>query len=153
MKKQAAEASSLVDFALWGGLVPSNLAYLDELAACGVVGFKAFMSNSGIEDFPSVNDQTLYEGMLRAARLQKLVAVHAEDEQQTSTLARYAIAQGRTGIRDYLASRPVSAELKAINRAIYMAEETGCALHIVHVSSGSGVVLVAEARARGIDVS
>ena len=62
LKRQAAQASSLVDFALWGGLVPENLAYLDELAACGVVGFKAFMSNSGIEDFPSVDDQTLYAG-------------------------------------------------------------------------------------------
>jgi allantoinase len=153
LKREAAEASSLVDFALWGGLVPSNLACLDELAACGVVGFKAFMSNSGIEDFQSVDDQVLYEGMVQAARLHKLVAVHAEDEQQTSILARQAIAQGRTGIRDYLASRPVSAELNAISRAIRIAEETGCALHIVHVSSGSGVGLVAEARARGIDVT
>jgi allantoinase len=153
LKRQAAQASSLVDFALWGGLVPANLAYLDELAACGVVGFKAFMSNSGIEDFPSVDDQVLYEGMVRAARLHKLVAVHAEDERLTAELARQAIAQGHTGIRDYLASRPVAAELDAIKRAIQMAEEIGCALHIVHVSCGSGVALVAEARARGVDVT
>ncbi len=153
LKRQAAEASSLVDFALWGGLVPANLACLDELAACGVVGFKAFMTNSGIEDFPSVDDQVLYEGMARAAKLHKLVAVHAEDERLTSELARQAIAQGHTGIRDYLASRPVAAELDAIKQAIRPAAETGCALHIVHVSCGSGVALVAEARARGIDVS
>jgi len=153
LKRQAAQASSLVDFALWGGLVPENLACLDELATCGVIGFKAFMSNSGIEDFPSVDDQTLYEGMARAARLHKLVAVHAEDDRLTTELAQQAIAQGRTSIRDYLASRPVAAELDAIKRAIQIAEETGCALHIVHVSCGSGVTLVAEARARGIDVT
>src|SRR5215469_9163480 len=100
LKKQAAQASSLVDFALWGGLVPENLACLDELASCGVVGFKAFMSNSGIEDFPPVDDQVLYEGMARAARLHKLVAVHAEDNQLTGELAQQAMAQGRTGIRD-----------------------------------------------------
>lgn len=153
LKRQAAQASSLVDFALWGGLVPENLACLDELAACGVVGFKAFMSNSGIEDFPSVNDQILYEGMAQAAKLHKIVAVHAEDDHLTGKLARQAIAQGRTGLRDYLASRPVAAELDAIKRAIQIAQETGCALHIVHVSCGSGIALVAEAQARGVDVS
>lgn len=153
LKRQAAEATALVDFGLWGGLVPENLAQLDELAACGVVGFKAFMCNSGIEDFDAVDDQTLYAGMEIAARLHKLVAVHAEDEQLTSSLTRQALAGGRDGIRAYLNSRPVEAELSAIRRAISMAEETGCALHIVHVSSGSGVALVAEARARGSDVS
>src|SRR5579859_4562333 len=153
LKRQAAQASSLVDFALWGGIVPENISRLDELAACGVIGFKAFMCNSGIEDFSSVDDQVLYEGMARAAKLHKLVAVHAEDDRLTGELARQAIAQGRTSIRDYLASRPVVAELDAIKRAIQIAEETGCALHIVHVSCGSGVTLVAEARARGIDVS
>jgi allantoinase len=153
LKRQAAEVSAIVDFGLWGGLVPENLAQLDELAACGVVGYKAFMCKSGIEDFPAVDDQTLYEGMKRAARLHKLVAVHAEDEWLTNALAQQALAQGRAGVRDYLNSRPIKAELDAIGRAIEMAEETGCSLHIVHVSSGSGVALVAEARARGSDIS
>ncbi len=153
LKRRAAEASSLVDFGLWGGLVPQNLEHLEELAACGVMGYKAFMCNSGIEDFSAVDDATLYAGMQVAARLGLLVAVHAEDEQITSALARQAQAQGRTGVRAYLDSRPVVAELNAIRRAISMAEQTGCALHIVHVSSGSGVALVAEARARGSDIT
>ena len=153
LKRQSAQATSLVDFGLWGGLVPDNLSRLEELAECGVVGFKAFMSNSGIEDFTAVDDTQLYAGMSRAARLNKLVAVHAEDEQLTSQLARQAQQEGRTGIRDYLASRPVVAELNAIQRAIEIAEETGCELHIVHVSSGRGVMLVVEARARGVRVS
>ena len=45
------------------------------------------------------------------------------------------------------------AELEAIGRAIAFAAETGCALHVVHVSSGRGVALVAQARARGLDVT
>src|SRR3989441_6024973 len=153
LKLKAAQAASLVDFALWGGLVPGNLAQLDELAERGVIGFKAFMSKSGIDDFQSVDDLTLYEGMMRATELGKIVAVHAESDQLTSELARRAIAQGRTGIRDYLTSRPIIAELEAIARAILFAQETGCPLHIVHVSSGRGIGMVAEARARGIDVS
>ena len=153
LKLKAAQAASLVDFALWGGLVPGNLAQLDELAERGVIGFKAFMSKSGIDDFQSVDDLTLYEGMMRATKLGKIVAVHAESDQLTSELARRAIEQGRTGIRDYLTSRPIIAELEAIARAILFAQETGCPLHIVHVSSGRGIGMVAEARARGIDVS
>ncbi|MBV9706712.1 MAG: allantoinase [Chloroflexi bacterium] len=153
LKLAAAQASSLVDFALWGGLVPGNVAKMEELAACGVIGFKAFMSKSGTDDFVAVDDLTLYEGMCEAARLGKIVAVHAENEQITSHLARRALEQGRMGIRDYLTSRPLIAELEAIARAILFAAETGCALHIVHVSSGRGVSLVTEARARGVDVS
>ena len=153
LKRREAQANSLVDFGLWGGLVPGNIDRLEELVGRGVVGFKAFMSNSGIEDFPSVDDVTLYEGMQRAAQLGSIVAVHAENEQITGILARRARERGKTGIRDYLDSRPVVAELEAIERAILFAQETGCKLHIVHVSSGRGVALVVEARARGIDVS
>src|SRR5436305_9956442 len=51
LKRAAAEASSFVDFGLWGGLIPGNLADLEPLRGCGVVGLKAFMCNSGISDF------------------------------------------------------------------------------------------------------
>lgn len=152
-KLAAARASARVDFALWGGLVPGNLEHLEALAARGVIGFKAFMSNSGIDDFQAADDFTLHEGMRRIAPLGRVVAVHAENDAITGTLARRAVAQGRTGHRDYLRSRPVVAELEAIGRAILLAEETGCPLHVVHVSTGRGVALVAEARARGVDVS
>jgi allantoinase len=152
-KRRCLEASALVDLALWGGLVPGGVDALDELAACGVVGFKAFMCSSGIEDFPGVDDLTLYEGMGRAASLGLPVAVHAESEAITSGLAQRARAAGRTAMRDYLASRPAVAELEAIARAIALAEESGCSLHVVHVSTGRGVALVADARSRGVDVS
>jgi allantoinase len=152
-KRRCVERSALVDIALWGGLVPGGVEAMDELAARGVVGFKAFMCSSGIDDFPAVDDLTLYEGMCRAASLRLPVAVHAESEAITSGLARRARAAGRTGMRDYLSSRPAVAELQAIARAIALAQETGCSLHVVHVSTGRGVALVAEARARGVDVS
>src|SRR5205085_5074421 len=152
-KRAAAEASSLVDFGLWGGLVPGNLSDLEALRDCGVVGLKAFMCNTGISDFPHVDAATLRAGMKRAADLDLLVAVHAESEQITSALTGAARAAGKNGLRDYLDSRPIAAELEAIRRAIDLAAETGCRLHIVHVSCGSGVALVAEARSRGIDVT
>jgi allantoinase len=61
--------------------------------------------------------------------------------------------QGRSGARDFLASRPVVAEVEAIERATRLAGEAGAKLHIVHISSGRGVVAAAEAKARGVDVS
>ena len=153
LKCAAAQASAVVDFGLWGGIVPGNVDQLAALAERGVIGFKAFMSNSGIDDFAAVDDLTLYEGMAEAARLGCLVALHAENDQITGLLARRAVAEGRAAIRDYLNSRPAIAELEAIERAILFAAETGCALHIVHVSTGRGVALVAAARQRGVDVS
>jgi allantoinase len=152
-KVAAARDTARVDVALWGGLVPGDLGRLDELAERGVVGFKAFMSASGVAEFEAADDLTLVQGMARAAQLRLPVAVHAESDALTGRLARRAVAAGRTTVRDYLASRPVLAELEAIGRAIIFATETGCALHVVHVSTGRGVVLIAEARARGVDVT
>ena len=67
-KVAAATGVARVDVALWGGLVPGDLDRLDELAARGVVGFKAFMSASGVPEFAAADDLTLLEGMARAAR-------------------------------------------------------------------------------------
>ena len=152
-KLAAATGVAWTDFALWGGLVPGPVDRLDELAARGVIGFKAFMANSGMDDFAAVDDGTLYAGMARAARLGLPVAVHAENDALTGALARQAVAAGRTDVRAYLESRPAVAEWEAISRALLFAEATGCAVHIVHVSTGRGVALVAEAQARGVDAS
>lgn len=152
-KVSIAEKTSLVDFAFFGGLVPGNLSGMEGLAAGGVAGFKAFMSATGTEDFAPADDLTLYEGMCEAARLGLPVLVHAENRTLTDSLARRAVATLRTSAQDYLESRPAVAELEAINRAILLAREAGCSLHIVHVSTGRGVALVAEARARGVDVT
>ena len=152
-KRRCLERSALVDVALWGGLVPGGVEAMDELADLGVVGFKAFMCSSGIDDFEGVDDLTLYEGMCRAAALGLPVAVHAESESITAGLAQRARAAGRVAMRDFIASRPAIAELQAIARAIALAQESGCSLHIVHVSTGRGVASVADARVRGVDVS
>ncbi len=146
-KRDALAQSSVTDFALWGGIVPGNRNALAELAECGVIGFKAFMADSGLPEFPRSDDLTLHEGMREAARVGLPVAVHAENHELVK-------ARGRgTGVRDYLESRPVLAEVEAIQRAALLAGETAAKLHIVHVSSGRGVAAALEARARGVDIS
>ena len=149
-KRAALEALSVADFGIWGGLVPGSVGQMAEMAAHGVIGFKAFMCDSGLPEFPRADDSTLENGMREAAALGLPVAVHAEDD---ATLARLSSEFGGTTAQDYLASRPVAAEAIAIARAIEIAGETGAKLHIVHVSSGSGVAKVLEGLSRGVDVS
>src|SRR5581483_7480486 len=116
-------------------------------------GLKAFMSASGIDSFPRVDAAVLREGMKRAAKLGLLVAVHAEDEALAAKFTAVARAKGRGDAAAWLASRPVEVELAAIRTALELAGETGCALHVVHVSSPEGLALIAEARERRVDVS
>lgn len=127
LKRRAMEQLSITDFGLWGGLVPGNLKELDELAGRGVIGFKAFLSDSGLPEFPRADDLTLYEGMRVAARHDLPVAVHAESEELTKGLSTRIRQAGGTGVRDYLNSRPVIAELEAIQRAALLAREAGLA--------------------------
>jgi allantoinase len=153
-KRALAEQKSRVDFALWGGLVPGNIAQLGELRDAGAIGLKAFMCGSGVDEFPGVTDPgALRAGMKRAAELGMLVAVHAEDEALAEKYTAAQRARGATDPRSWLATRPVEVELAAIRTALEIAGETGCALHIVHVSSPEGVDLVTEAKRRGVDVT
>ncbi len=152
-KRELGEQKSCVDFALWGGLTSQNLDKLAGLRDVGAIGLKAFMCASGIESFPRVDERTLHEGMKRAAKLGLLVAVHAEDETLAAKFTAQQKKAGHTDAKAWLASRPVEVELAAIRVAIEIAGETGCALHIVHVSSPEGVALVEEARDQRVDVT
>ena len=147
------ERSALVDFALWGGLVPGDIDALDELAARGVVGFKAFMSDAAIDDFPSADDLTLYEGMC-ACGVARAAGRRARRERGDH--GRPGAARARRGPHAACATtwrrgRPSPSSRRS--RARFRSpRRRGCALHVVHVSTGRGVALVAEARARGVDV-
>ncbi len=146
LKLEAAQRSSLIDFGLWGGLVPGNLGRLAELADRGVIGFKAFMCPSGIDEFPACDEKTLREGMKRIAELDSILLVHAEDPSKLSD------PKGTTA-RDFLESRPWEAELSAVHNAIAWAREAGCRLHIAHVSWVPSAALIQMARENGADVS
>jgi allantoinase len=152
-KLAAAQASAHVDFAFWGGLVPASVDRLEELHDRGVAGFKAFMCSSGIDEFPRIDDASLLRGMARIAELGSILLLHAENDGIPAALAAEAIAAGRTTARDFAASRPAVAELEAIERALLFAGETGCAVHIVHVSTARGVALVERARRAGVDAT
>ena len=153
LKSSAAEEKSIVNPRFWGGLVPENIADLKDLHENGVIGFKAFMSPSGIDDFNHVDDETIYKGMKEIASLGSLLAVHAESTVMCEQLAQEKISQGKVTARDYVESRPIISEIEAVRRILSYAELTGCKLHIVHASSRKVVEVVNDAKRRGVDIT
>jgi allantoinase len=156
LKADAAAGNSAVDYVLWGGLVPDNLDDLEELFKAGVTGFKAFLSNPGGEGegrFREVDDDTLFQGMKKIAALGGILALHAESEAITAALSTDAKRNGRKSAHDFAKSRPAEAEMEAVARALLYSERTGCRLHFVHISTAAAIVLIHEAKLRGMDVS
>ncbi len=146
LKLAALKRSSKVDFGLWAGLVPGNLDQVGPLVERGAMGFKAFTCPSGIDEFPACDGETLREGMARIAGLGSVLLVHAESPAHITT------PRGKTA-RDFLTSRPPEAEIEAIREVIAMARDTGCRVHVVHVSTVQGMTMIAEAQLRGVEVS
>jgi allantoinase len=124
-KRQAAERSSLVDFALWGGLVPENASALEPLLASGVIGLKAFMCESGWPEFPPCDVETLSLGLAAAAQSGLPTAVHCEDPS--------LFGAGPL-------ERPLASEVQAVAHAAAAAALHGARLHVVHCSSADAVV-------------
>lgn len=150
-KREAVTDQAVVDYAHWGGLVDNNIDELSAMWADGVVGFKAFMSESGV-DFARVDDDVLFAAF-HALPSGAMVSVHAENEHVTQFLAAQLQEQGRTDRSAWTESRPPFAEEEAIRRAIFWAEQTNGTLHIVHASTTAALDAVAHARKRGVNIS
>ncbi|EDY84609.1 allantoinase [Verrucomicrobiia bacterium DG1235] len=151
LKRNAIGQQSRVDYALWGGLVPGNENELQALAQAGVAGFKAFMSPSGTDDFANSDTETLRRGMKEIAKTGKVLALHAEDPAVLE--AANASLPSKISALDWEKSRPVAAEVSAIKIAIELAAETGCRIHIVHVSSPDALQVIVEAKALGLPIT
>lgn len=156
-KRRLCEAKSRTDFGIWGGLTPDSLGTMEEMADEGVIAFKAFMCGSGLEEFGKAGRRVLAAGMKVAAARKLVVGVHAEDE---TVIAEFAAANPwqraesiSAGMRQWMASRPVGAEMAAIRIAMELAGEAGAKLHVVHVTHPDCLGLIAEGRANGVDVT
>ncbi len=152
LKREAVRSQAVVDYAHWGGLVDNNLSEMADLHADGVIGYKAFLSNSGV-DFERLNDDVLYAGLIKSAELGNLIGVHAENEYVTALLGRQMQDSGRTDRRAWFEARPPFTELEALQRACFWAGVTGGNLHIVHVTLADGMRAIAEAKRKGAHVT
>lgn len=152
-KARIGNEKSVVDFGLWGGLVPGNEEDLKPLAESGVIGFKAFLSTTGNKEFEAVDDITLLDGMKQIARLGKVLALHSESASMTNWLKKEKENEGKYSADDYLETRPIAAEVEAVERAIYYAELTNCPLHFVHISSAKAMEKIQEAKEKGMNIT
>jgi allantoinase len=149
-KKIASEGKLRVDCGFYGGIVPGNAPEILPLARAGVMGFKAFLVHSGIDDFPNATEVDLRAAMPLIAEAGLPLLVHAE-------LIRPETERAYIGnphsYRDYLNSRPDVWELDAIAMMIRLCREYSCRTHIVHVSSAQSLTMLAEARAEGLPLT
>lgn len=152
-KARLGNEKSFVDFSLWGGLVPGNEKDLEALAESGVIGFKAFLSTTGNKEFEAVDDISLLNGMKIIAKLNKVLALHAESAAITNWLKEEKEKEGKSSADDYLETRPIIAEVEAVERAIYYAGITGCPLHFVHISSAKAIEKIEQAKQKGMNVT
>lgn len=156
LKLELAPGQNYVDYAFYGGLVPGNLDKLEELSNAGVPAFKCFLSDITSDipgDFQNVDDYTLYRGMQKLAELDQLLCIHAENPSITTKLTEEFMEEGRTTAMDYPDSRPIITEVEAVQRALLLAKDTGCKLHLVHISTSEAIQAILQARREGVDVT
>jgi allantoinase len=146
-KVRALEERARVDVALCGGLVPSNASgALAELFAEGVLAFKCFLAESGVDEFSHVHEAELRAGMKELARINAPLFVHAELPAPLSDGEKAALGLDPRRYATYLASRPRRAEDAAIDLVLRVARETGARAHVVHLSSSDALGLFRAAR-------
>jgi allantoinase len=143
-KQQVAAGQCHVDVGFWGGVVPGNTAELPALHEAGVFGFKAFLADSGVSEFPPVDADGLAAAL---ATVDSLFIVHAEDPDHLRP------APSSAAYRDFLASRPPEAESAAIATVLGAARAVNARVHILHLSAADALPLLAAARAEGVRVT
>ncbi len=143
-KSQEARKQCSVDFGLWGGVIPGNLSELEPMIREGIWGFKTFLCESGVDEFPMTREPELRAAMAVLADHDVPLLVHAE-------LCTPVTAGGdaRT-YKHYLDSRPAIFEVEAIRMMIRLCRETKCRVHIVHLSAAEALPDIASAKAEGL---
>lgn len=147
IKRAAAAGRCSVDVGFWGGAVPGNAAELPRLLAAGAFGAKAFLSPSGVGEFPACPPGALAAALAALRPVDGLLLVHAEDPAQ---LREPPPGRAYAGL---LAARPAAAEVAAVAQLIALARRTGVRVHVVHVSAADALPLLAAAQRDGVPVS
>ncbi|HEX5696695.1 MAG TPA: allantoinase AllB, partial [Acidimicrobiia bacterium] len=125
-KRRAADGKLSCDVAFWGGIVPGSMTEVTGLVAAGVCGFKVFLSDSGVPEFPPMDVEDLMGTAFDVPLL-----FHAEADEHLGTPG--------PSYSEYLASRPPVAEVAAIERL----SRLDSPVHVLHVSSADAVAAIA----------
>ncbi len=151
-KHAIASASAHVDYGLYGLLGEDTIGNVDELVAGGVIGFKLYMGNT-FGKIPSPSTGAMLEAFEVVAPTGKRVSLHAETNSIMELRETRLRAAGRIDALAHLAARPAVVAVEAVSRAAILAEWTGARVHILHISSAAELRPLAEARARGVDIT
>ncbi|MFK0112986.1 allantoinase AllB [Streptomyces sp. NPDC091217] len=146
VKQEVAADKAHIDVGFWGGALPDNVKDLRPLHEAGVFGFKAFLSPSGVDEFPHLDQERLARSLAEIASFDGLLIVHAEDPHHLEA----APQQGGPKYADFLASRPRDAEDTAIAQLIAQAKRLHARVHVLHLSSSDALPLIAEAKRDGV---
>ena len=142
---------AVTDVALWAGITRTTVDNIDELSQISPVGYKAFMNFAG-DDYPYLDDYSIFIVMQRIKIMGSVVTVHAENEAICSQLSqRYKKEHAEPEFHEK--SRPPIAELEAITRLCFFALHTGCKVNICHVSIPEAVEIVDDYCRQGADIT
>lgn len=151
LKLEAAKGQIHVDCGFYGGIIPGNTEDLPELLNSGVLGIKAFLSHSGIDEFPNVTEKDLRLGMPEIAKANVPLLVHCELVEDHPDID---LPQAFPHAHDaWLRSRPKDWENKAIALMIKLCREFRCKTHIVHLSSAESIPLLKAAVNEGLPIT
>ncbi|MDN8578553.1 allantoinase AllB [Corynebacterium bovis] len=158
LKRATAAEKARVNVGFWGGAVPETVGTgeLRRLWETGrVFGFKCFLLHSGVDEFRPLDRGQLAQAMAEIAEFDGLLIVHAEDPDDIA--AGEAAVRAEGGITEvyatFEASRPPSAEARAIETVIATAEATGCRVHILHLSDSGSLDIIREAQECGVRIT
>ena len=147
-KVKSASGRVWVDWGMYAGLIPGNVKGLPELIDSGVLGVKAFLVHSGLDEFPKVSENDLRAGMPAIAAQGLPLLVHCELTGSSPTPAKNS-----RSYREYLSSRPGKWEHDAISLMIRLCKEYQCRIHVVHLSSADATGILAQARSSGLPIT
>lgn len=150
-KRSATENKLYVNCGFWGGIVPENAADLMPLIEEGVLGIKAFLTHSGIDEFPNVTEEDLIKAI--PALLKSGIPLLAHAELDAENPDAYLLENSPTSYRAYLRSRPRIWEDKAIEMLLRLCAEYKFRMHIVHLSSSNSIDALRKAKMAGLPVS
>lgn len=149
VKQEVARTKAHVDVGFWGGALPDNVKDLRPLHDAGVYGFKCFLSPSGVEEFPELDQEQLAASLAEITGFGGLMIVHAEDPHHLDS----APQNPGPKYADFLASRPRDAENTAIENLIAQARRLNARVHVLHLSSSDALPLIAAAKAEGVRIT
>jgi allantoinase len=148
-KINASQGQLHTNCGFWGGVVPGNEKEIGPLIEKRVLGFKAFLTHSGIDEFPNVTENDLDKAMPIIAKYNLPLLVHCE----LTVNDKQGSVNNRHSYQDYLASRPKIWEDEAIALMIRLCEKYNCRVHIVHLSSSGSIEQIAKAKQKRLPVT